>query len=39
MAKIDEYIKSVNANTLHPAGLALVDPAKTAYLFIELEYY
>lgn len=32
-------ISKYNEETLHPVGLSLVDPRKTAFLFIELEYF
>lgn len=39
MAELDSCIESCNRQTLHPAGLSLVNPRKTAFLFIELEYF
>ncbi|SNX85157.1 uncharacterized protein MEPE_03866 [Melanopsichium pennsylvanicum] len=37
--KLNNYIDKVNKDLLHPVGLALVNPVKTAFLFIEVEYY
>ncbi|KAJ9474013.1 Ras modification protein ERF4 [Pseudozyma hubeiensis] len=39
MEELDRIISKYNEETLHPVGLSLVDPRKTAFLFIELEYF
>jgi hypothetical protein len=39
MAKVDELVARTNAQVLEKAGLRMVHPAKTAFLFIELEYF
>lgn len=39
MKKLTTMLEKVNTETLHPVGLSLVDPHKSAFLFIELEYF
>ncbi|CDU25363.1 uncharacterized protein SPSC_05197 [Sporisorium scitamineum] len=39
MRELEELIARSNRETLNPVGLSLVDPHKSAFLFIELEYY
>ena len=39
MNKLTILIDTVNASLLNPAGLHLLHPAKTGFLFLEIEYY
>lgn len=39
MKHLVTYLDTANASLFRPAGLNLVDPMKTAYLFLEIEYY
>lgn len=39
MKRLDELVDRVNGETMHPAGLNLVHPRRTAFLFLELEYF
>ncbi|GAA5927421.1 ERF4 family protein [Sporobolomyces koalae] len=39
MVKFVQRIEQVNRDHLNPVGLNLLDPERTAYLFLELEYY
>ncbi|KAF6767089.1 Golgin subfamily A member 7/ERF4 [Kalmanozyma brasiliensis GHG001] len=39
MKKLDELVERVNRETMHPAGLNLVHPHRTAFLFLEVEYF
>ncbi|SJX64082.1 uncharacterized protein SRS1_14737 [Sporisorium reilianum f. sp. reilianum] len=39
MHELDRLIERLNAEVLHPVGLALADPRRAAFLFLELEYF
>ena len=39
MQKLSALIDKLNKETLHPVGLSLVDPKRTAFLWVEVEYY
>ncbi|SPO28574.1 uncharacterized protein UTRI_04452 [Ustilago trichophora] len=39
MQKLETFIQRSNIEILHPVGLSLADPRKSAFLFVEMEYY
>lgn len=39
MHELDTLVSKANAELLHPVGLSMVHPARSAFLFIELEYF
>ncbi|SPO28061.1 uncharacterized protein UTRI_04452_B [Ustilago trichophora] len=39
MRKLETFIQRSNIEILHPVGLSLAHPRKSAFLFVELEYY
>jgi len=39
MKKLTELVDRVNKETLNPVGLDMVQPLRTAFLFIEVEYF